>query len=131
LNDVGWYGSAYLLTTCAFQLFFGRLYTFFSIKVVYLCALAIFELGSLVCGVAPNSNALIIGRAVAGVGAAGVFSGAILIIAHTVPLKRRPAFMGFIGAMYGIASVAGPLMGGAFTDKATWRYVVSFRPVPC
>lgn len=110
LNDVGWYGSAYLLTTCATQLIYGKLYTFYSIKWVYLIALFIFEVGSLICGVAPNSMALIIGRAIAGVGAAGIFSGAMLIIASTVPLRQRPTFMGFIGAVYGVASVAGPLV---------------------
>ncbi|TVY20392.1 Efflux pump aflT [Lachnellula arida] len=75
LSDVGWYGSAYLLTTASFQLLFGKFYTFFSIKWVYLIAIGIFELGSLLCGVAPNSTALIVGRAVAGVGSAGIFSG--------------------------------------------------------
>lgn len=64
INDVGWYASSYLLTTCAFQLFFGKLYTFYSIKWVYLIAIGIFEIGSAVCGAAPNSTALIIGRAV-------------------------------------------------------------------
>ncbi|KAF2684726.1 MFS general substrate transporter [Lentithecium fluviatile CBS 122367] len=122
LNDVGWYGSSYLLTTCATQLIYGKFYTFYSIKWVYISALAIFELGSLVCGVAPNSTALIIGRAIAGVGAAGIFSGAILIVANTVPLRQRPTYMGLIGGMYGIASVAGPLLGGAFTDHLTWRW---------
>ena len=124
LDDVGWYASAYLLTTCAFQLIFGKLYTFYSIKWTYLSALGIFELGSLVCGVAPNSVALILGRAIAGLGSAGIFSGAILIVAHTVPLRQRPTYTGLIGGMYGLASVAGPLMGGAFTDNPhlTWRW---------
>ncbi|KAJ7499726.1 DHA14-like major facilitator [Mycena latifolia] len=122
LDDVAWYGSAYLLTTAAFQLLFGRLYSFLSLKWVYITAISIFELGSLICGVAPNSNALIVGRAIAGLGSSGIFSGALIIVAHSVPLVKRPMFTGLIGAMYGIASVAGPLMGGAFTDKVSWRW---------
>ena len=122
IDDVGWYGSAYLLTTCAFQLMFGKFYTFFPIKWVYLSAIFIFEIGSVVCGAAPTSVALIIGRAVAGIGSAGIFSGALIIIAYTVPLDKRPIYTGIIGGMYGIASVAGPLMGGAFTDHVSWRW---------
>lgn len=60
---------------------------------------------------------LIVGRAVAGLGSAGIFSGALIIVAYSVPLSKRPMYSGFIGAMYGIASVAGPLLGGVFTDK--------------
>ncbi|KAJ7275515.1 major facilitator superfamily transporter [Mycena haematopus] len=122
LDDVGWYGSSYLLAIASTQLLFGKFYTFLPIKYVFLTAISVFELGSLVCGVAPTSKALIVGRAVAGLGSAGIFTGALIIIAHSVPLHKRPIYTGLIGGMYGIASVAGPLMGGAFTDKVTWRW---------
>ena len=61
LNDIGWYGTVYLLMTCAFQLLYGKLYKYFSIKGVFLSGLFIFEVGSLICGVAPTSISLIIG----------------------------------------------------------------------
>lgn len=75
LTDVGWYGSSYLLTCCAFQLLFGKLYKFYSVKVVYLSSTLLFEVASAICGAAPNSTAFIIGRAISGVGAAGIFAG--------------------------------------------------------
>ena len=84
---------------------------------MFLTAIGIFELGSLICGAAPNSTALILGRAIAGLGSSGIFSGALLILAHSAPLEKRPTYIGFIGGMYGIASIAGPLLGGAFTDR--------------
>lgn len=75
LQDVGWYVSAYFLTNCAFQLFYGKLYTLYDVKWIYMGAVAIFEIGSLICAVAPNSPVFIFGRAVAGLGGAGTFSG--------------------------------------------------------
>ncbi|KAF4633869.1 hypothetical protein G7Y89_g4251 [Cudoniella acicularis] len=122
LADVGWYAAAYLLTSSAFQLLFGKMFTIFSIKYVYLLAVALFELGSLVCATAPNSAAFIIGRAIAGVGAAGLYSGAVIILTHSAPLEKRPGYIGLLGASVGIASIVGPFLGGAFADRVTWRW---------
>ena len=122
LGDVGWYGSAYMLTGCAFQLIMGRVYTFYSPKFVYITCIGIFEIGSAICGAAPNSQVFIFGRAIAGSAASGIFSGAIVIILNVVPLHRRPIFQGLVGAIVGVASVAGPLLGGAFTSNVSWRW---------
>jgi MFS family permease len=77
LSDVGWYGSAYLLTCCAFQLLFGKIYTFYPVKTVMLGSILLFEVGSVICGAAPNSTAFIVGRALAGIAAAGIFAGSV------------------------------------------------------
>ncbi|KAK7019557.1 major facilitator superfamily transporter [Favolaschia claudopus] len=122
LQDVGWYGSAYLLTTAGTQLLFGKLYTHFSIKWVYVASIALFEIGTLLCGAAPSSSIFILGRAVAGVGNAGIFSGALVIIANSVPLAKRPLYTGMIGGMGGIGCVTGPIIGGIITDKLSFRY---------
>ncbi|KAL2056622.1 hypothetical protein ABVK25_003016 [Lepraria finkii] len=122
LNDVGWYGSAFFLTVASFQSTWGKAYKYFHLKPTFMASIAIFEIGSLICGVAQNSVTLIVGRAIAGMGGAGIASGAYTIIAFAVPPTQRPAFTGILGATYGCASVIGPLLGGVFTSHATWRW---------
>lgn len=122
LNDVGWYGSSYLLTTTSLQPSFGKVYTYFDVKWVYLSALMIFELGSILCAAATGSTMLIVGRAVAGAGAAALFSGGMTIVGYSVPLRKRAMYIAALSSMFGIASVVGPILGGALTDKASWRW---------
>jgi MFS family permease len=92
---------------CALQISWGRIYTFFDLKIVYIVSITIFELGSLLCAVAPSSMSFIIGRALAGIGAGGVFTGSFVSIAFSVPLSKRPMYASYLGAVYGVASVLG------------------------
>ena len=110
------------MTVAVFQSPWGKTYKYFPLKISFLAAIFIFEVGSLICAVAQNSTTLIVGRAIAGIGAAGVGSGSYTIIAFAAEPKKRATFTGIIGASYGVAAVAGPLIGGAFTDKVTWRW---------
>ncbi|KAI8663747.1 MFS domain-containing protein [Fusarium keratoplasticum] len=122
LQDVGWYGSSYLLTKCAFQLPFGKSFRFFSLKWTFLAALFIFEIGSVLCAAAQSSEMLIVGRTIAGIGCAGISSGGLIIIANITPMEKRATYQSLYGGIFGIASVVGPLVGGAFTDKVSWRW---------
>jgi MFS family permease len=112
LNDVSWYAAAYFMTFGASQTSAGKLYKYNDIKWSFLASMVIFEVGSLICGVAPNSKSLIVGRAIAGLGGAGLSVGGTSIVTFSVPPVQRPMMMGIIGSTYAVAAVLGPLLGG-------------------
>lgn len=99
----------------------------FQVKISYLVALVIFELGSLICGIAPNSTVLIIGRAVQGLGSAGIVTGSFFIIGHCVPMVKRPVYFASVGLMFGVGAITGPIFGGIFIDLVTWRWCFYFN----
>jgi hypothetical protein len=96
-EDIGWYGSSYLLTASAFQPLYGRIFTLFNMKWSYLVSLGLFLVGSLICGIAPNSITLIIGRSIAGLGSAGILTGSFVVVSHVMPLRKRPVWTAIVG----------------------------------
>ncbi|OTA54020.1 MFS multidrug transporter-like protein, partial [Hypoxylon sp. EC38] len=122
LQDVAWYGSAYMLTLTAFQPLFGNLYKYFNAKVVYITSLAVFELGSTICAAAPTSAVLIFGRAWLGLGAAGLLQGALAIIGQTVTIDKVPLYQGIVLSAMAVAVCCGPVIGGALTQYVTWHW---------
>lgn len=121
IQDIGWYSSAYMLINSSFTFFWSKIYTVFDVKRVFLVSICFFQLGSLLCTVAPVSGIFILGRAIAGFGGSGLGMGAATIMSYSFPLHRRPFWGGIIGATQTIAMVAAPLLGGALIDKFTWR----------
>ncbi|KAK6813035.1 hypothetical protein RU639_010755 [Aspergillus parasiticus] len=122
LTDIGWYGSAYRLTTCSTQFLFGKLYEQFRVKWVLVMAVAILEIGSIVSASAPSSAAFIVGRAIAGCGSSGILNGVLIAISHTVPLRWRPICNSTFGGLECIAMIVAPVIGGALTTYVTWRW---------
>ncbi|HJQ75238.1 MAG TPA: MDR family MFS transporter [Gaiellaceae bacterium] len=123
LNHLSWVVTSYLLASTVSTPLYGKLGDMIGRKPVFLAAILIFLAGSMLAGLSQSMGELIGFRALQGIGAGGLMVGAQAIIADIVPPRERGRYMGLIGSVFAVASVAGPLLGGFLVDNLSWRWV--------
>ncbi|HEU4543271.1 MAG TPA: MDR family MFS transporter [Jiangellaceae bacterium] len=123
LNHLSWVVTAYLLTSTASTPLWGKVSDLYGRRPMFQAAICVFMAGSVIAALTPNMAVLIVGRAVQGLGAGGLIALALSIIGDVVPPRERGRYQGYFGAVFGTSSVAGPLLGGWFTDGPGWRWI--------
>ncbi|CAK7204313.1 hypothetical protein SEUCBS139899_007068 [Sporothrix eucalyptigena] len=124
-HDAGissWVGTAYLLTSTACQPLYGRLSDIFGRKLILVICLTVFLIGAILSGVSVNMAMLIVSRAIAGIGGGGIITIVNIVISDVVSLKDRGKYQGIIGVVVAIGTAVGPLLGGVFVARTTWRW---------
>jgi EmrB/QacA subfamily drug resistance transporter len=123
LNHLSWVVTAYLLTSTASTPLWGKVSDLYGRRPMFQSAIGVFVLGSLVSALADSMPVLIGGRAVQGLGAGGLIALALSIIGDVIPPRERGRYQGYFGAVFGVATVGGPLLGGWFTDGWGWQWI--------
>jgi len=123
LNHLSWVVTAYLLATCISTPLWGKLGDLYGRKSLYQLAILIFLSGSVLSGLSQSMIQLIACRAIQGIGAGGLMVGSQAIMGDVVPARQRGRYMGYFGVVFGVTNVAGPLLGGLFTEHLSWRWI--------
>jgi EmrB/QacA subfamily drug resistance transporter len=123
LSHLSWVVTAYLLTSTVVGPLYGKFGDLHGRKIVLQIAIAVFLLGSALCGLAQDMLQLILFRALQGIGGGGLIVVTIAVIGDLIPPRERGRYQGFFGAVFGLATVIGPLLGGFFVDHLSWRWI--------
>src|SRR5579863_2262327 len=123
LSHLSWVVTAYLLTSTISGPLYGKLGDLYGRKIMIQAAIVIFLVGSALCGQSRNMAELISFRALQGLGAGGLVVVAIAVIGDIIPPRDRGRYQGLFGAVFGVATVIGPLLGGFFVDNLSWRWI--------
>lgn len=123
LDKLSWVVTAYLITSAVVTPLYGKISDQLGRKKIFLTAIGIFLLGSALCGLAQNMEQLIFFRALQGVGAGGIMPLVLSVVGDIIPPRERGRYQGYFGGVWALSSVAGPLLGGLFTDHLSWRWI--------
>ena len=123
LEHLSWVVTAYLLASTVSGPVYGKLGDLYGRKIVLQTAIAIFLVGSMLCGIAQGMGALIAFRAVQGLGAGGLIVTTMAVVGDLVSPRERGRYQGLFGAVFGVSTVLGPLLGGFFVDHLSWRWI--------
>src|ERR1700681_1248457 len=123
LSYLSWVVTAYLLTSTVAGPLYGKFGDLYGRKIVLQVAIVVFLTGSALCGIAQNMLQLILFRALEGIGGGGLIVVTIAVIGDLIPPRERGRYQGFFGAVFGVATIIGPLVGGFFVDHLSWRWI--------